>query len=236
MTFCIPSIQLDAIIAVRYLPPRSLEYRHGSVVTEERVEEVEVKSQEQELSLDQPWQLSEEVLEDFYDGPQDDVEEDVIDTKSLESNVPEVKDFGEKGITKEYDQIQTTIEEFEIFKLKRELEKKKQELVVKLETMGLRQKNLMERAVLSKGVVKDEDREKGTQEDVNVTGESLVIKEPKAIENDYYQDSSKELKTTNDDEIKKSSKIKKRRSRIVNPLMKKNVVKLSKAGRMKRDL
>ena len=196
--------------------------------------EVEVKSQEQELSLDQPWQLSQEVLEDFYDGP--DVEEYVIDTKSLEANVPEVKDFGEEEITKEHDQIQTTIEEFEIFKLKRELEKKKQELVVKLETMGLRQKNLMERAVLSKGVVKDEDQEKGTQEDVNVTGESLVIKEPKAIENDYYQDSSKELKTTNDDEIKKSSKIKKRRSRIVNPLMKKTVVKLSKAGRMKRDL
>ena len=194
----------------------------------------ELKSQEQELSLDQPWQLSEEVLEDFYDGPG--VEEDVIDTKSLEANVPEVKDFGEKGITKEHDQIQTTIEEFEIFKLKRKLEKKKQELVAKLETMGLRQKNLMERAVLSKGVIKDEDQEKGNQEVVNVTGESLVIKEPKAIENNSYQDSSKEFKKTNDGEIKKSSKIKKRRSRIVNPLMKKTVVKLSKAGRMKRDL
>ena len=191
-----------------------------------------MKSQEQELSLDQPWQLSQEILEDFYDGP--DVEEDVVDIKSLEANVPEVKDFGE--ITKEHDQIQTTIEELELFKLIRELEQKKRELVVKLETMGLRQKNPIERAVLSKGVVNDEDQEKGIQEDVNVTGESLVIKEPKAFENDHYQDSSKEFKKTNDDETKKSSKIKKRRSRIVNPLMKKNVVKLSKAGRMKRDL
>ena len=43
-----------------YLPYRSLQYRHGPDVMEEQVEEVEIKSE--------PWQLSEEVLEDFYDG------------------------------------------------------------------------------------------------------------------------------------------------------------------------
>ena len=236
MTFCIPLIYFDAIIATCYLSPRSLEYRHGSVVTEvEQVKEVEVKSEEQELPLDQPWQLSEEVLEDFYDVPQDDVEEDVNDTKSLGANVPEENNFGEKGTNNEQDQIQTSIEEFEIFKLKRELERKKKELVVKLETMGLKQKNLMGRSVISKGVVKEEDQEKEPLEVVKVAFESQVTEEPKAIDDNYYQDSSKEFQKTND-EIKKSSEIKKRRSRKVNPLMKKTVVKLSQAGRMKRDL
>ena len=235
MTFCIPLIYFDAIIATCYLSPRSLEYRHGSVVTEvEQVGKVEVKSEEQELPLDQPWQLSEEVLEDFYDVPQDDVEEDVNDTKSLGANVPEENNFGEKGTNNEQDQIQTSIEEFEIFKLNRELERKKQELVVKLETMGLKQKNLMGRSAISKGIFK-EDQEKEPLEVVKVACESQVTEEPKAIDDNYYQDSSKEFQKTND-EIKKSSKIKKRRSRKVNPLMKKTVVKLSQAGRMKRDL
>ena len=45
-----------------------------------------------------------------------------------------------------------------------------------------------------------------------------------------------EFKKTNDYKINKGLKIRKRRSRVINPLVKKTALKLSKAGRMKRVL
>ena len=215
-------------LATCSLPYRSLEYRYGSGVTEEQVEEVEVKSE--------PWQLSEEVLEEFYDGPQDDLEEEVIDIKSLEANTVVRKNLGEKGTKDENHQIQTSIEEFEIFKLERELERTKEELAAKLQTMGSKQKKLVEISVLYNEV---ENQKKGTQNNVKVNAENLVTKELKPEESNMSQESLEKLsefKKTNDDVIKKGLKIKRRRSRVVNPLVKKTGIKLSKAGRMKMGL
>ena len=135
------------------------------------MEEVEVKSE--------PWQLSREVLEDFYDGPKDDLEEDVIDGKSLEANAVAQKNMGEKGTNDENYQIQTSIEEFEIFKLERELERTKEELAAKLQTMGSKAKKLMEMPVFNN---EEENQEKGTQNNVKVRTENLVTKELKPEE------------------------------------------------------
>ena len=218
------------------MPYRSLQYRHGPDVTEEQVDEVEVKSEEQELPLDQPWQLSQEVLEDFYDGPKDDLEEDVIDVKSLEANAVAQKNMGEKGTNDENYQIQTSIEEFEIFKLERELERTKEELAAKLLTMGLKAKKLMKMPVVNN---EDENQEKGTQNNVKVKTENLVNKELKPEESNIPQETLEplsEFKKTNDDKTSEGLKIRKRRSRVINPLVKKPAIKLGKAGRMKRGL